>query len=80
MESYHVNIPTARKKLAIIRSFHDFRNNLKIPFLLFKNNAINDSIMPARVMLMAESMIGVICRKVIVINSMRIDSIDMVIA
>jgi hypothetical protein len=75
-----VNIPTARKKLAKIRSFHDFRNNLKISFLLFKNNATNDSIMPARVMLMAESIIGVICRKVVVINSMRIDSIDMVIA
>jgi hypothetical protein len=31
-------------------------------------------------MLMAESRIGVICGKVVVINSMRIDSIDMVIA
>jgi hypothetical protein len=75
-----VNIPIARKKLAKIRSFHDFRNNLKIAFLSFKNNAINDSINPARVILMAESIRGVICGKVVVINSMRIDSIDMVIA
>lgn len=80
MESYHVNMPTARKELAKISVFHDFKNNLKIPFLFIKNNATSDSIIPAKVMLIAESIIGVICKKVVVKNSMRIDSIDMVIA
>jgi hypothetical protein len=80
MESYHVNIPTARKILAKKRFFPDFKNNADICFFFIKNDATSISIIPAKVMLMAESRIGVICKNAVVKNSMRIDSTDMVIA
>ena len=80
IESYHVNIPIASKKQAKMRFFHDFENSVDIPFFFIKKAAISDSIMPAKVMLMAESIMGGICREVVVKNSMRIDSTDRVIA
>jgi hypothetical protein len=73
-------MPAARKKLAKERFLHDFKSNVAISFLFVKNNATNNSIIPARVMLMAESIMGVISKKVAVKNSMRIDSTEMVIA
>jgi hypothetical protein len=45
-----------------MRFFHDFENSVDIPFFFIKKAAISDSIMPAKVMLMAESMMGGICR------------------
>jgi hypothetical protein len=80
IESYHVNIPTARKELAKMRFFHDFKNNANILLLSLKNDATSNSIIPAKVMLKAESIIGVICKNAVVKNSMRTDSRDMVIA
>jgi hypothetical protein len=75
-----VNIPAARKKLAKERFFHDFKSNVAISFLFIKNHATNNNIIPAKVMLMAESIMGVISKKVVVKNSMRIDSTEIVIA
>jgi formylmethanofuran:tetrahydromethanopterin formyltransferase len=75
-----VNTPTASKKQAKRRFFHDFENNAGIPFFFIKKAAVSNSIIPAKVMLMAEIIIGGICRKVVVKNSIRIDSMDMVIA
>jgi hypothetical protein len=75
-----VNTPTASDKQANSKFFHDFENNVDIPFFFIKKAAVSNSIIPAKVMLMAEIRIGGMCRKVVVKNSMRIDSIDMVIA
>ena len=80
MESYHVNIPIARKTLARKRFFPDFKNNSDICFLFIKSDATSNNITPAKVMLMAESIRGVICKNEVVRISMRIDSTDMVIA
>jgi len=63
-----------------MRFFHDFENSVDIPFFLIKKAATSDSIMPAKVMLIAESIMGGICSEVVVKNSMRIDSTDRVIA
>lgn len=75
-----MNIPTARKTLAKKRFFPDFKNNSDICFLFIKSDATSNNITPAKVMLMAESIRGVICKNVVVRISMRIDSTDMVIA
>jgi hypothetical protein len=63
-----------------MRFFHDFENSVDIPFFFIKKAATSDSIVPAKVMLIAESIMGGICREVVVKNSMRIDSTDRVIA
>jgi hypothetical protein len=56
MASYHVNIPIASKKLASVRFFHVFENNVSTRFLFIKN-ATARSIVPANVMLMEERII-----------------------
>ena len=63
-----------------MRFLHDFENNVDIPLFFIKKTATSDNIMPAKLMLMAETIMGGICREVLVKNSMRIDSIDRVIA
>jgi hypothetical protein len=59
IESYHVNIPTESDKDARIRFFHDLlkRNSISFFFLDIKAATINN-IIPAEVMLIAESIIG----------------------
>ena len=57
IESYHVNIPTAKEKQAKIRLFHDLENNIAVSLLPIKKVATSNSIIPAKVMLMAESII-----------------------
>jgi hypothetical protein len=62
MESYHVNIPNERDKDARIRFFHDLAKRVGI-FLAFLNKyaATSSNNIPAKVILMAESMIGEKC-------------------
>lgn len=80
IESYHANIPTASEEQDRMRFFDDFENMETIARLLLKNAAINNNRLPANVILIAESTIGGICRNLVVKNSIRIDSNDMVIA
>ena len=82
MESYHVNIPNDKDKDARIRFFHDLVKRIDIfLFLLSTKAAISNSIIPAKVILMAESMIGEIwANEEVVKYSITIDSMDIVIA
>jgi hypothetical protein len=59
IESYHVNIPNESDKDARIRFFHDLlkRNSISFLSLDIKAATINN-IIPAEVMLIAESIIG----------------------
>ena len=81
MESYHVNIPNDRDKDARIRFFHDLVKRISI-FLasLSTCDETSNNIIPAKVILMAESMIGEKCTDELVKYSMIIDSNDIVIA
>jgi hypothetical protein len=82
MESYHVNIPNDNDKDARIRFFHDLVKRIDIfLFLLSTKAATSNSIIPAKVILMAESMIGEIwTNEEVVKYSIIIDSMDIVIA
>ena len=80
IESYHVNIPVAKEKQAKNRFFHDLESSIAVSLLFIRKVAVTNSVIPAKVMLMAESIIEGILRKVVVKNSMRIDSTDIVIA
>jgi hypothetical protein len=78
MESYHVNIPSESDKDANIRIFHDLVKRIGIGlFLLKKKAATINSIIPANVMLVAESIIGENCRKDVVKYSIMMDSTEM---
>jgi hypothetical protein len=59
IESYHVNIPSERDKDAKIRIFHDLVNRIIVSLYFLKiRDATSSNIIPANVMLTAESMIG----------------------
>jgi hypothetical protein len=78
MESYHVNIPSESDEDAKIRNFHDLVKSIGIClFLLKKNAATINSIIPANVMLVAESITGVNFRKDVVKYSIMMDSTEM---
>jgi len=78
MESYHVNIPSESDDDAKIRIFHDLVKRIRIClFLLKKKAATISSIIPANVMLVAESIIGEKCRKDVVKYSIMMDSTEM---
>jgi hypothetical protein len=78
MESYHVNIPSESDEDAKIRIFHDLVKRIGIClFLLKKKAATLNSIIPANVMLVAESIIGENCREDVVKYSIMIDSTEM---
>jgi hypothetical protein len=78
MESYHVNIPSESDEDAKIRNFHDLvkRSGICL-FLLKKKAATINSIIPANVMLVAESIIGENFRKDVVKYSIMMDSTEM---
>jgi hypothetical protein len=59
MESYHVNIPNESDKDARIRVFDDLVKRIDISsFFLKIKAAASNNIIPANVMLIAESIIG----------------------
>jgi hypothetical protein len=81
MESYHVNIPNESDKDARIRFFQDLVKRIGIFLFLLSTKAATNNIIPAKVMLIAESMIGEIwTNEEVVKYSMIIDSMDIVIA
>jgi hypothetical protein len=59
IESYHVNIPNESDKDARIRFFHDLLKRNSISFFSLDIKAVTiNNIIPAEVMLIAESIIG----------------------
>lgn len=81
IESYHVNIPSERDKDAKIRIFHDLVKRIIVSLYFLKiRDATSSNIIPANVMLTAESMIGENWRKYVVRYSIMMDSMDMAIA
>jgi hypothetical protein len=81
IESYHVKIPNESDKDARIKFFHDLMKRIGIFLLLYKNDAASNNIIPAKVILMAERMIGEIWRnEEFVKYSIIIDSMEIVIA
>ena len=81
MESYHVNIPNDRDKDARITFFHDLEKRTSNFFALLSTQTITISNnIPAKVILMAESIIEEKCTNEVVRYSMIIDSRDIVTA
>ena len=81
IESYHVNIPNDRDKDARMTFFHDLEKRISNFFALLKtHNATINNNKPAKVILMAESIMGEKCANEVVKYSMIIDSRDIVIA
>ncbi len=80
MESYHVNMAIARANDAKISSLVASVNNFFIAFFLLKpNTAVSSNMIPAIVILVADSMSGEIWVN-FVRYSMRMDSIEIAIA
>lgn len=81
MESYHVKIPNERDKDARITFFHDLeKRTSNFSALLSTQTATTNNNIPAKVMLIAESIMGEKCTNEVVKYSMIIDSRDIVIA
>lgn len=81
IESYHVNIPNASDNDAMIIVLQDLVKRIIVSLYFFKTKvATINSIIPADVMLMADSTIGENFVKYIVRYSIIIDSKDRAIA
>jgi hypothetical protein len=81
MESYHVNIPNESDIDARTRVFDDLVKRIDISsFFLKMKAAVSNNIVPADVMLMAESIIGENRKEDAVKYSMMMDSTDIAIA
>jgi hypothetical protein len=62
MESYHVNIPIDRNREANKRFFQDLMKRIVIPSLFLRTMTVTtNSIIPPKVMLIADRRIGEIC-------------------
>lgn len=82
IESYHVNIPIDKNREANKRFFQDFKKRIVIPSFFFSTRSVTIiSIIPPKVILIAESRIGETCIVDLVVKySMTMDSMEIVIA